>query len=237
MKGASNRLLKQVGASMEPLVVGRSLDDGSGGPVIVFLHGLGDTGKGWEDIAEAMVAMDDTQTWVLPTAHSMAVTLNNHITMPAWYDLEALETRAKETLKGFDQSCEYVTSLAKQVQKEINKRPLFIGGFSQGGAIALSVVYNNASLVNDLSIAGCIGLSTYSVDSRVNDAKAKHIPLLMCHGTADPVVDIRWSRPSFDKLQREGELKDAVFKTYSGLQHSIDDRVLMDLAQFLNRNA
>ena len=60
---------------------------------VIFLHGLGDTAEGWQEIAELLQrSLPDTR-WVLPTAPSRPVTINQGMEMPAWYDIVSLEDR------------------------------------------------------------------------------------------------------------------------------------------------
>ncbi len=63
---ASMKLAKLPLASRDVLVVGRPLIAGGNAPIVVFAHGLGDTGAGWSDIAAELPGY----TWVLPTVCS-----------------------------------------------------------------------------------------------------------------------------------------------------------------------
>lgn len=75
--------------------------------------------------------------------------------------------------------------IAAEVAAGIPAERVLIAGFSQGGALSL------LSLRASVKLAGVVGLSCYlplaSAGSIVSPEN-KSTPLLMCHGTADPVV-------------------------------------------------
>ena len=56
----------------------------------IFMHGLGDTARGWADAAHWMAQALPWVKFVLPTATNLPVTLNGGVPMPAWYDIHGL---------------------------------------------------------------------------------------------------------------------------------------------------
>ena len=126
-----------------------------------------------------------------------------------------------------------------------------LGGFSQGGAIAL---YGGLSSTHKL--AGIIGLSTYlplkaKIFSQTGPNKSTRV--LMCHGEDDvvslflpsfffrlpphhrflvlQVVALHWGKLSADTLKSGGI--NIAFKTYAGMGHSSGDKELIDVIGFL----
>ena len=127
---------------------------------LIFLHGLGDTGHGWAEEMDDIVP--DYVKVVCPTANSMPVTGNSGMVMPAWYDIRHFEQGnddSREDLEACDASSEMLMRL---IEKEANELPngkesrIMIGGFSQGGAIALNTLLRSKD-----KLAGCAALSTY----------------------------------------------------------------------------
>jgi predicted esterase len=57
----------------------------SDGNQVIFMHGLGDTGSGWADIAKMFGPQLPHVRFILPTAPSRRVTLNMGMMMPAWF--------------------------------------------------------------------------------------------------------------------------------------------------------
>ena len=62
---------------------------------VIFLHGLGDTSDGWRDVAEMLQNNQPSIRWILPTAPTQYVTLNQ-CEMPSWYDITSLTDRSGE---------------------------------------------------------------------------------------------------------------------------------------------
>lgn len=145
------RLPRIANASADVLVVGPSLMASSKLPVVLFAHGLGDTGHGWRDVAEMLVA---EATWVLPTAPTRPVTINGGARMPAWFDIVSLRERTldKSGLAGFDESQAYLCGLLRTLQA--TQRPLLVGGFSQGGAVAIGCAMSSLDAVPVRGVLG-----------------------------------------------------------------------------------
>ena len=57
---------------------------------VLFLHGLGDTGYGWQDAFEAIKHLLPYTKFILPSAPMQPVTLNMGMTMPSWFDIRSL---------------------------------------------------------------------------------------------------------------------------------------------------
>ena len=137
---------------------------------MIFLHGLGDSGHGWAGILNTI--RPDYMKIVCPSAPSMPVTINGGAVMPAWYDinLETMESyfnmsvNSREDFEGVEKSTKVLESLIDIEARELGtitdgtagKSRIIIGGFSQGGVIAL-----NAILRAKDKLAGCVALSTY----------------------------------------------------------------------------
>ena len=129
---------------------------------LIFLHGLGDSGHGWAGILNTI--RPDYMKIVCPSAPSMPVTINGGAVMPAWYDINELSANSREDLEGVEKSTKVLESLIDIEARELGtitdgtagKSRIIIGGFSQGGVIAL-----NAILRAKDKLAGCVALSTY----------------------------------------------------------------------------
>jgi predicted esterase len=209
-----------------PLIVGKK---GARGPVVLFFHGLGDTGSGIAPVGRAVADMcraqqlTEEQTWIFPTAPHMPVTINGGLPCNSWYDITSLEHRDRSTLTGLSAACDSAAELAKTYRGD---RPLFVGGFSQGGAVAIETVFSGRIL----GVSGCFGLSTYGI-GEVSDT-SDCPPFLMLHGEDDEVVQMQWARASFNRLQKKLGDK-AVFKTLPDLGHSVDMRGIEEVARFI----
>ena len=129
---------------------------------MIFLHGLGDTGHGWAGILNTI--RPDYMKIVCPTAPSIPVSLNNGFVMPAWYDIKDIaqdRSAIREDLEGVKTSSRLLENVILMEARELSsmdlgKSRLMIGGFSQGGAIALNTIMGSQD-----TLAGCVALSTY----------------------------------------------------------------------------
>ncbi len=61
-----------------------------------------------------------------------------------------------------------------------------------------------------------------------------NVPLLMCHGEADPVVRFDWGKTSKAKLESLG-VKNIEFHSYPDMQHSACMEELEDIKGWLKR--
>ena len=129
---------------------------------MIFLHGLGDTGHGWAGILNTI--RPDYMKIVCPTAPSIPVSLNNGMVMPAWYDIKDISSdnsAIREDIQGVEGSTKVLQTLIDMealALKDAGRSRIMIGGFSQGGAIALNTLLRS----NDKGkLAGCAALSTY----------------------------------------------------------------------------
>eukprot|EP01065_Artemidia_motanka_P017405 TRINITY_DN20867_c0_g1_i1.p2 TRINITY_DN20867_c0_g1~~TRINITY_DN20867_c0_g1_i1.p2 ORF type:complete len:265 (+),score=85.21 TRINITY_DN20867_c0_g1_i1:77-871(+) len=183
---------------------------------VVFMHGLGDTGHGWEQPARMLSRVMPHVRFVLPSAPVQPVTLNGGMPMPSWYDIHGLTSRAAERCDGIDQSAQRIRALLSSIDVPLSK--VVLAGFSQGGALALHV-----SLRMDGRLAGVASLSGYlplPESLQPEDVRmAKDTPLLLCHGDADAVVRPEWARVSRDKLEGLG-LKPS-YHEYPGMGHEL----------------
>jgi hypothetical protein len=71
------------------------------------------------------------------------------------------------------------------------------------------------------------GASAFNLTPGMED-----VPVLHCHGTADPVVQLAWAEKTRDHLLAKG-LQKYELRTYPGLQHSCSMKEIADAARFL----
>ncbi|MCJ8313049.1 MAG: dienelactone hydrolase family protein [Saccharospirillaceae bacterium] len=154
---------------------------------IIWLHGLGDSGNGWLPIAkELQLDIFDDIHFIFPHAPQIPVTVNGGLVMPAWYDIYEMSLERKIDHDQIQQSSKGIKQIINQLITDgIASDKILLIGFSQGGAVA----YESA-LSFDKPLAGLMALSTYFATEQkiiLNDAN-KDIPIIIQHGTIDPVV-------------------------------------------------
>ena len=170
---------------------------------IIWLHGLGADGHDFEEIIpELNLPEDSSIRFIFPHAPVRSVTINDGAEMRAWYDFLPHSDTA-----GTDQISESTAQLKQFVDREIKRgissQNIMLAGFSQGGVIAL-----NAGTRFDRRLAGILAISTYLHDfagtqAEMSDANLA-IPIMMAHGTQDPMIPIMRAATSRENLIRLG---------------------------------
>jgi len=210
----------------DPVVVSASAKHTA---TLIFFHGLGDTGHGW---ATSIAAIRPPHVKVIcPTANKMPVTLNSGFQMPSWFDLMSLDPTGPEDEAGIKSAAGLVNSLvAEEVKAGIPSERIMIGGFSQGGALALYTALNT-----EHKLGGVIALSCWApLHSKLASSLKQTnlaIPFLQAHGDCDPVVPYKWGQLTSTLLK--SLLSNHEFKTYKGMMHSSNDEEMADVKKFI----
>jgi phospholipase/carboxylesterase len=152
------------------------------------------------------------------------------MSMPAWYDIYSFGVRDREDATGIRASGAAVQRLIdRECAAGIAAQRIVLAGFSQGGAVALQ-----AGLRAEQSLAGILALSTYlPLAATLADEAApanRNIPILMCHGTQDPVLPLELARRSFDALVAQG-FRPRLLEY--PMQHQVCAAEVVDISQWL----
>lgn len=125
--------------------------------------------------------------------------------------------------------------IADEVSSGIPTERIIVGGFSQGGAVALI-----AGLRSTHKLGGIVALSSwlpmrkeFQNSSPGLSSLAKETPVLMCGGDMDNVVNPLFQSGSAKVLRDLGV--DVDFRTYPGLAHSANVSELSDFAKFVKQ--
>ena len=171
---------------------------------LIWMHGLGADGHDFEGIVPALKLPENHGIhFVFPNAPVQAVTVNNGMKMPSWYDILEMSLERKVDIDGIYQSAATIVRFIEQeIAAGIPAENIALAGFSQGGVIAL-----HTGLRFPQTLAGIMALSTYlPTVEQLKTEKApanQSTPILMIHGTQDPVVPIQTARQAFDALYRQ----------------------------------
>lgn len=203
---------------------------------MILLHGLGDSSSGWADFAYQMASDVPGLRFVLPTAPSIPVTLNNGYVMPAWYDIKSLDENGNRDCDHLDETKDFIVTLLEKERSKIpNDSKLFLGGFSQGGAVSL---YTGLQLPESAPmIDGVLCMSGYLPESekfKLAD-RCKGIPVAMHHGTADQVVKMSWAELSKKHLEDTGLEKTIEWHTYPNMPHSACMEELKEVVNWIKK--
>ncbi|KAK3091501.1 hypothetical protein FSP39_020287 [Pinctada imbricata] len=198
---------------------------------LIFLHGLGDTGHGWAD-GFRMMKLNNIKC-VCPNAPIQHVTLNAGMKMPSWFDIIGLGPDGPEDEAGIKTASNILKTLIEdEVKSGIPLNRIMVGGFSQGGAVAL---YTAMTLGKPF--AGVVGLSTWmplhkQFKELTTADYIKDLPIFQGHGYEDPLVPFRWAEATSKLLKTV--VKNHSFQSYP-MGHSSCPQEMMDVKEFLEK--
>ena len=219
---------------------------------VFFMHGLGvsfvrvsslsspftlpaqDSCHGWaQAVIQFMCPVMPHARFVLPTAPTVPVTLNQGYPCPAWYDITSLEVdRSQQECQGLDASRHYIQQLMNdEVVAGVPYSRHVVAGFSQGGALSLFT-----GLTTTPPVAGIGCLSGYL--PRAEEVKAtfpqsvKHTPVWFAHGDSDEVVKPDWGKGSCEAVKEMG-VESVQHKTYRHMAHEALPEELEEFSAWL----
>jgi phospholipase/carboxylesterase len=211
----------------EPLDTVEIDPKGSAHAAVIWLHGLGADGHDFVPIVPLLGLEERGVRFVFPHAPAIPVTLNLGMVMRAWYDINALDERARIDHPGLERSTEAVRALVnRERERGIGAGRIVLAGFSQGGSVALQV-----ALTAPERLAGVAALSSYLIDAPPSGSGGgQGLRIFQAHGTYDAVVPYGWGVRTRDRLQ---ELGCAVtWKDYP-MDHAVCPEEIEDLAVWL----
>ncbi len=203
------------------------------GHAVIWLHGLGADGNDFAPLVPELKLQDAPPIrFVFPHAPMQPVTINNGMSMPAWYDIFAPDLIQREDETGLRRSQAAVQALiARENERGIPTEKIVLAGFSQGCALTLQ-----AGLRLDQKLAGMVCLSGYLPLAGLVEAERhaanQHTPIFLAHGTMDTVVTLPRAQASHKKLVDLGY--DVSWHAYA-MPHSVCLEEVADIAAFLRK--
>ena len=200
---------------------------------IIWMHGLGADGHDFEPLVpELALSGMPAMRFVFPHAPVRPVTINNGYQMRAWYDISAIDRRAREDGAGIATSAAQIGALIRaENARGVATNRIVLAGFSQGGAMALHIATRHPE-----KFAGVIALSCYLPLARefATDRSAANFttPICMAHGTQDPVVPIALGEESRRILEGTGFRVE--WHAYP-MPHSLCEQEVADIRDYLGR--
>lgn len=201
---------------------------------IIILHGLGSSGDDLQFLSQQLQFAVKLQTkFIFPHASLMPVAINDNIIMPAWYDILGLGIDSAQDVVGVKKAAKLIHNLIdEQIANGIAANNIILGGFSQGGALAL---YSGTTYHQKL--AGIISLSAYfPIANQITSAsieKNLNTPIFIGHGVNDSVVDIRFAHLALEHFQ-SFDYTQVSFHEYCCM-HTIDAKEIIDICAWLNK--
>ena len=198
---------------------------------IIWLHGLGADGSDFAPLVPQLSLPDSFGIrFIFPNAPSIPVSINNGFVMPAWYDIKEVDIDRHVDEEQLKQSAAGVHALInREIDRGVDSSRIIVAGFSQGGAVSYE-----AGLTYPKPLAGIMALSTYfatATSIKVNPIQ-NSIPILICHGSMDPVVSEALGLKSAATLKNLGLVPE--YNSYP-MEHSLCPQQIMDIAAWMSR--
>lgn len=198
---------------------------------VIWLHGLGADGHDFEPIVpELRLPVSLPLRFVFPHAPVQAVTINGGMAMRAWFDIKSLDKHGAADGPGIEKSCAALDALiADELARGVTLDRILLAGFSQGGVVAL-----HTALRMQESVAGVMGLSTHlPLVDRVSNYPAKPgLPILIAHGSLDPILPISLGKESLEVLRSHGYSPE--WREYP-MAHGVCPEEIVDIREFILR--
>lgn len=198
---------------------------------IIWLHGLGADGSDFAPLVPQLGLPDSFGIrFIFPNAPSIPVSINNGFVMPAWYDIKEVDIDRHVDEEQLKQSAAGVHALInREIERGVDSSRIIVAGFSQGGAVSYE-----AGLTYPKPLAGIMALSTYfatATSIKVNPIQNR-MPILICHGSMDPVVSEALGLKSAATLKNLGLVPE--YNSYP-MEHSLCPQQIVDIAAWMSR--
>ena len=198
---------------------------------VIWLHGLGASGHDFEPVVPQLgLDADMAVRFIFPHAPNRPVTINGGMVMPAWYDILEMSLERKVDVNQIEESAQQIQDLiAREVERGVKPEHIVIAGFSQGGAVAYHVALGYPE-----RLAGLMTLSTYlATNDNISYSDAnKDMPILIEHGTHDPVVPAILGEQAKQLLSEKGY--NVAYHTYP-MAHQVCMPQIQNIGKWLKK--
>ncbi|PPI83308.1 carboxylesterase [Marinobacter maroccanus] len=199
---------------------------------VIWLHGLGASGHDFEPVVPELGLPEDAAVrFIFPHAPNLPVTINGGMSMPAWYDIKAMDIDRVVDTEQLRASADAVAKLVeREKEKGVPADRIIIAGFSQGGAVAYEL-----GLSYPERFGGILALSTYfaTADTVQRSEANADVPISVYHGTFDPMVPESLGVRSVETLKEMGY--DPSYQTFP-MEHSVCLEEIQDIGRFIRRH-
>lgn len=198
---------------------------------VILLHGLTGTASVIRPVADYLYRrLGENYSFILPTAPIIKVKQFNGAPVHAWFDVKSSDFRREVDVGGILASSDLVASLFRnEISQGVNPKDIYLGGFSQGGVIALTT-----ALLEPFAVAGVFALSSYlpledQLTNQLTDA-SKDVPIFQAVSVKDEFISQKMSDNAYEFLRKRGN---PVCVQKYDMKHEIRNRELDDVVDWM----
>lgn len=211
-------------------------EEGKADSTLIMLHGLGADADDFEFFGRQLFAygapLQHTRV-ICPRAPYRNISIYNEMPMRGWYDIQGLEDGHEGDEEGILGTWKMIERLiAQEETRGIKRHRIMLGGFSQGGCMSLL-----SACKLTLPIGAVFALSSYLPALKNNGEVSEaglETPIFIGYGDEDQVVPAPLSLGAASELRKLGA-KEVEVRDYPGMDHSVCEQEITDLADFLCR--
>lgn len=209
-----------------------STSDGDIPCTVIWLHGMGTDAHDFEPFAQELIDFGGPAArFLFPQAPVTPITAHQGWRGTAWFDVLSMDFEGPEDERGIRAMHQKVTQVINEVLSTgQDPQRLFIGGFSQGAAMALySGLRQTRPLAGIIALSGFLPLAQ-TLPAEITTA-GRATPVFMAHGAFDSIVNPMVARKSADVV--ENCVQTLIWREYN-MDHELCPDELTHIAQFMN---
>jgi len=199
---------------------------------VIWLHGLGASGNDFLPVVPELGLPEDAAVrFIFPHAPNLPVTINGGMTMPAWYDIKAMDIDRVVDTEQLMASAEAVGKLVeREIERGIPANRIIIAGFSQGGRLPTS--WGSAIGSGWVAFWRFRPISPRQTPFSAQ-RRTRMCPSSVYHGTFDPMVPESLGVRSVETLRAMGY--EPTYQTFP-MEHSVCLEEVEDIGRFIRRH-
>ena len=196
--------------------------------MVVLMHGWGADSQDLAPLAP-MLAADAEMSVIVPDAPDIC---SANPFGRQWFELASPDLASEMVAQACSGGVAIIHQMLDSLSAAfgVSAENIFLGGFSQGGMIALS-----AGLGYSRPLGGVFCLSGGWLTPHQSITQENSLPIFLAHGAIDPVVPLAMMEASHAALLSAGFSAQSLVRP--AMPHSIDEAVIEALAGFIAKNS
>ena len=170
-------------------------------------------------------------SYLLISAKMRAYTMFGGEMSSVWHDRDELSIDGGEDVEGIRDMTKNIDKLLGDIEQcGVERSCIVLGGFSQGGHLALHAVYGQG-----LAVGASFSLSSFLCNKSVvfnrDGTLITSPPLFMSGGNMDQMVPPAWVETTRDRLEKKGV--EVCYSSRPNIGHEMDKQQLLHLFQWI----